>query len=330
MSVELVHVPTLLGWAEQMRASGLAPATVAVRQRVVAAVARAAGVEPAQLDAGHVLSYLGGHDLAPWSRRKYGEHLRAWATWAGLPDPTVGVSAPRQPRGVPRPVSEDQLVVLLDTAAQLGGRDVRAWVLLGAFCGLRSAESAAVRGADLVVGSIGPVLRVKGKGGRVDVVPCPPIVERALVALRAERGAGRLWPGADPGTVQRAIKQLGRLAGVPMTSHQLRHRYGTALYAASRDLLIVQRLMRHASPVTTAGYARVADADATRLALQLPGAGGSLERGVDVVGLDGWRARGPDQHGAEGADDGAELAAEQGEHGLVDVGVSHSDERESG
>jgi site-specific recombinase XerC len=48
--------------------------------------------------------------------------------------------------------------------------------------------------------------------------------------------------------------------GLPhITPHQLRHRYGTALYQKTRDLLLVKELMRHEDVSTTQIYAQLAD-----------------------------------------------------------------------
>jgi site-specific recombinase XerD len=42
---------------------------------------------------------------------------------------------------------------------------------------------------------------------------------------------------------------------VDATLHQLRHRFATRLYAECGDLRVVQELMGHCNPKTTAGYA---------------------------------------------------------------------------
>jgi integrase len=58
---------------------------------------------------------------------------------------------------------------------------------------------------------------------------------------------------------------------VAVTFHQLRHFYGTETYAATgQDLLMTQRLMRHSSPSTTAGYAATADAVAAAAVARIP------------------------------------------------------------
>lgn len=246
-------------------ASGYAPNTVRVKLVVVEAVARSAGVEPDQLTGDHVEAYL-DRPLAVWTRIKYLGHIKDFAKWADIPDPTAGIRKPHQPRGVPRPVSESTLAAVLAAATPR----TRTWVILGAFAGLRSFEIAKVEADDLEVTADGHALRVRGKGGRVDLVPVPRLVAAALAPWQALHPAGTLWPGVDATAVQAAVKRVGRRAGVPLTCHQLRHRYGTQLYAQSRDLLLVQQLMRHADPATTAGYAKLANRAGAQLVELLP------------------------------------------------------------
>src|SRR4029077_5542365 len=137
----------------------------------------------------------------------------------------------------------------------------RVWILLGAYCGLRSFETAKVCAQDLEQAPDGSwLLRVVGKGGQTGVGPCPPVVLEDLRAwVNAVDGHGPLWPGATRYAVQGAIRRCAAEAGTHYSSHQLRHRYGTAVYATSGgDLLTTQKMMRHRSPATTAGYALVA------------------------------------------------------------------------
>lgn len=244
---------------------GYALNTVRVKVDVVRFVAASSGVEPHELLREHLEEYF-TRSLAPWTRRKYIEHLRGYTTWAGIADPTVGLRAPQRPRGVPRPIAEQNLARLLQSAHPR----TRAYLMLGAYAGLRSFEIAKVRGSDFEVTAAGPVLRIEGKGGRVDLVPLPASLMREMAPWRAEAGHGRLWPGVTANGVQCAVRRLGQRVDVPVTCHQLRHRYGTALYAVSRDLLLTQQLMRHASPTTTAGYALVINEVGARLVDQLP------------------------------------------------------------
>jgi len=52
--------------------------------------------------------------------------------------------------------------------------------------------------------------------------------------------------------------------GNGVTMHQLRHRFATMAYAVDTDVLVVQRLLGHASPATTQRYVRTDDRAARR------------------------------------------------------------------
>lgn len=62
-------------------------------------------------------------------------------------------------------------------------------------------------------------------------------------------------------------------AGIPATLHMLRHRFGTEAYRVDRDLRLVQELLGHQDPASTAGYAAIVQADAIRTVGQLPAPG---------------------------------------------------------
>lgn len=255
MQTSTMSSDCLLRYTTHLRAQGYAPATLRAKVDVVAMIAGSSNVEPAELTVEHVTVYLGSRPLEVWSRRKYLEHLRAFATWASIADPTAGIRTPHRPRGIPKPVGEQQLALLLAAAKPR----TRGFLMLGAYAGLRSFEIAKVADADFEQTATGPALRVEGKGGRVDLLPVPEVLSQDMASWRAEAHHGRLWPEVTANAVQCAIRKLGREIDVPVSCHQLRHRYGTAIYAASRDLLLTQRLMRHASPTTTAGYVQAVD-----------------------------------------------------------------------
>lgn len=256
-------------WARALAGDGYAPSTVRIRLAVIRLVAEQAGVEPDALRPEHVRDYLLRHELKAWSRRAYIGHLKAWARFAGIPDPTEGVRRPPQPQAVPNPLPEGQLARLLQ---HLTVPAERAWVLLGAYQGLRAHETAKLHPRDFEDG----VLRVFGKGGRTDVLPLAPIVAAALRPFALVNGP--CWPGVTPDTVSQTIARRAAETGIKMRYHRLRHRFGTAVYAATRDLLLTQQLMRHSSPKTTAGYAAVAIARSNEVLATLPGAEDPTER----------------------------------------------------
>ncbi len=74
---------------------------------------------------------------------------------------------------------------------------------------------------------------------------------RGLSDTQSRSGARRLsgsrrFPGHFPHFAE---------LGIDGRAHALRHRFGTETYRASRDIRVVQELLGHASPQTTAGYA---------------------------------------------------------------------------
>lgn len=123
---------------------------------------------------------------------------------------------------------------------------------LAAEAGLRRAEIARIHSRDLVDDLLGWSLVVHGKGGRERVVPLP--VPLAL-ELRGY-GPGYVFPGADRGhlSARWVGKLVSRALPRPWTTHTLRHRFATRAYQLERDLLAVQTLLGHASPVTTQRY----------------------------------------------------------------------------
>ena len=65
----------------------------------------------------------------------------------------------------------------------------------------------------------------------------------------------------DRGGVQRAIKAIVRSCNIhkAITTHSLRHCYGTHLLEAGVNLRAIQQQMGHESPKTTALYTQLSD-----------------------------------------------------------------------
>ena len=137
--------------------------------------------------------------------------------------------------------------------------NLRAFVCLGAYGGLRVSEAAALTWHDVDLEN--RRVRVLGKGGKTRLVGLSPLL---LDELLPDTGGNVVAAGGAPysaAALQRKVNRAIRAAGVDCTYHQLRHRFGTVALAATGNLLAVSRAMGHASPATTAIYAATSDAD---------------------------------------------------------------------
>jgi integrase len=127
------------------------------------------------------------------------------------------------------------------------------WLLrIAAVSGLRRAELATLHTDQVERIDGGWWLRIVGKGGVTRLVPIPDDValwlrSRKGWAFPSDRKPGR--PVLPPTIGKRVKRALGTCS-----THTLRHRYATCAYQHSGDLLAVQQLLGHASPVTTQGY----------------------------------------------------------------------------
>jgi len=133
-------------------------------------------------------------------------------------------------------------------------------------CGLRLSEGLALTVAD--IDSQRMVVRVRqGKGGRDRYVP---LADRTLVLLREYWQACRptkpyLFPNRHgtepltPSSLQRTFTAVVRASGMekPASVHTLRHSYATHLLECGVHLRVIQELLGHRSPQTTAIYTHI-------------------------------------------------------------------------
>ncbi len=258
--------PGIEAHLDSLRLRGLTEeTTIYDRRRALHRMARALRSPLIAADEVALLAWRRGLDVSPASAAQYVTHARefyAWAQTAGLREdnPAAGLPVPRLGRRIPRPISEDDLMAALDSAP----RRIRLWLVLAAWCGLRAKEIALLRVGCIQIAAEPPVLLVAAdatKGVRERVVPlCAFAVSEVRAAglpgsgyaFRREDGQ----PGPNsPNQVSHVANRHLHAMGIAATLHQLRHRFGTQTYRASRDLRMTQELLGHARPDTTAGYA---------------------------------------------------------------------------
>lgn len=188
------------------------------------------------------------------------------------------ITTPKQPRDLPRVLSANEIVKLLDgipTSTPLQLRD-RAMFELTYACGLRASELIGLDVSSIDLDE--EQLRVEGKGGRTRIVP---IGEHAAKAVRGylDRGRPRLasrqpsemcdrlfltksGQPLQPSDVRRRLEGCLRGAGVAagISPHSLRHSFATHLLNGGADLRSVQELLGHRSISATQIYTRVESA----------------------------------------------------------------------
>ena len=204
--------------------------------------------------------------LSPATRSNDLANLRAFYKWCRRwehrdDDPTARLDAPKVDKGLPRPLSRADLHRLLAVLPD----DLRRAVALGAYAGLRVSEVAALHWHDVDLEARRARI-LHGKGGKSRLVALGAVLIDQILpdtGGNVVTGTARTYTAA---TLQRRVNRAMKRAGVDATFHQLRHRYGTLAYQATRDLVAVGRQMGHSSPVTTAIYAAASDDVADEIA----------------------------------------------------------------
>ena len=187
--------------------------------------------------------------------------------------------APRPPRSVPKPVSEEDARLLLAAIFRRRGDDwakQRDFALLMMLygSGLRVSEALGLTRKDV---PFGEWLRITGKGGKIREVPVLPAVAEAVAAYA---GACPFDGGPDAPlfvsargnrfgarAAQRLVESLRLELSLPahVTPHALRHAFATHLLGNGADLRAIQELLGHASLSTTQRYTNVDEAHLLRL-----------------------------------------------------------------
>jgi integrase/recombinase XerD len=232
-------VEELERFTAQLRADGLAPATIARRSAAA---------------------------------RSFFRHLQLLGVRAD--NPAAEVEVPRRVRRLPRTLSAGEAERLIEAAGGATPRGLRdrALVELLYGAGLRVSEAVALEkgGVDLDE----RLVRVTGKGGKERIVP---VGRPAVEALRRYLARGRplldrrhrpeLFLNAKGGALTRAgafliLRRVAAAAGLEpgrVHPHLLRHSFATHLLEGGADLRVVQELLGHADLGTTELYTHVSD-----------------------------------------------------------------------
>lgn len=188
-------------------------------------------------------------------------------------DPTLQIESPKLPRSLPKSLSEDDVVALLnapDLNEAIGLRD-RAMLEILYASGLRVSELVGLKVTEVSLSE--GVVRVTGKGSKTRLVPMGEVavdwISRYLNEGRPHILEKRLSDSmfvTQRGTAMTRqafwylIKRYALLAGIHkhMSPHVLRHAFATHLLNHGADLRVVQMLLGHSDISTTQIYTHVA------------------------------------------------------------------------
>lgn len=189
-------------------------------------------------------------------------------------DPTDGIRGPKQPRRLPKVVSEELIAHLMnapDTRTPTGLRDRAILETLYA-SGMRVSELVGLQAADIARGV--DEIRIIGKrnkervvllGSRaVDALSDYAEIARPQLSAKNPDPPGSLFLGHRgtalvASSVQRIVdKYVEQVSGtLKISPHTLRHSFATHLMNHGADLRSVQELLGHESVVTTQIYTHV-------------------------------------------------------------------------
>ena len=188
-----------------------------------------------------------------------------------------------EPEDRGRALEKQEIAALLETCDSDGAMDARDGALMAILrgTGLRRSELVRLELRDWTPGTGALVVR-RGKRGKGRTVylsgEAAAYLERWLVVRGDKPGPllCRIWKGGrlqlsrpmNPDAVWRILRRRGKLAGLASFSpHDFRRTFCSDLLDAGVDIVTVQKLAGHASPVTTAKYDRRGE-EAKRKAVQ--------------------------------------------------------------
>ncbi|MGO1246630.1 MAG: site-specific tyrosine recombinase XerD [Oceanisphaera sp.] len=190
-----------------------------------------------------------------------------------LDDPSILIAGPKLPTRLPKDISEQQVLNLLDAPeveAPLELRDKAMLELLYA-TGLRVTELVSLSMESLSVRQ--GLVRVTGKGNKERLVPMGEealhwlerYLKEARAALLGELSSDVVFPSRRGRQMTRQtfwhrIKIYAQRAGISpdLSPHTLRHAFATHLLNHGADLRVVQMLLGHSDLSTTQIYTHVA------------------------------------------------------------------------
>ena len=252
-----------------LRSSGYAADTLDDRRRVLRTLDNALLFGIADVTPDELTTWMDRPDWSTQTKATYRGHIVGFYRWAAALqhlccDPSTGLVRPKVPQGLPHPATEDELRQALAELPE----PWRLYCLIAAYTGARAGEVSRLNRHEVTPERV----LLHGKGGKDRYVPTDPYIWAAVEPLPAGAIAvSKTGLRRSPGHVSTVFGRMMRRIGLAhLTLHSFRHRFATVLLAACGNLRVVQELLGHASPTTTAIYTLVTDAQRRDAIAKLP------------------------------------------------------------
>lgn len=163
------------GWTDTLKAAGLSAQTIKSRRYKMVHLATLLMPDgPEDVATERIVHVFAEQQWKPETLKAYRNTIASFFRWLRKSgrrndDPSLDVPRVKKPRAHPRPCPDKYIRAAMEMATP----SERLMIRLGAECGLRRGEIAAVHSDDVVADSIGHSLIVRGKGDKQRIVPLP-------------------------------------------------------------------------------------------------------------------------------------------------------------
>ncbi len=185
--------------------------------------------------------------------------------------PVTKSHRPKISQKIPSSLSNEEIRIILSSLKNLQEKVI---ILLPLATGLRSSEILGIMRKDIRVNREGKIyelgtiletgikdedillIRVTGKGSKQREVPLLGEPAKVLVEYLKTHSFQQVLP-ISYHMFWYKIVEIGRRTGIELHPHKLRHTAATLALQSGAELRVIQELLGHSSPVTTARYAKV-------------------------------------------------------------------------
>lgn len=192
------------GWTDTLKAAGLSAQTIKSRRYKMVHLATLLMPDgPEDVATERIVHVFAEQQWKPETLKAYRNTIASFFRWLRKSgrrndDPSLDVPRVKKPRAHPRPCPDKYIRAAMEMATP----SERLMIRLGAECGLRRGEIAAVHSDDVVADSIGHSLIVRGKGDKQRIVPLPDDLATAVMDAR-----GYLFPGRSEAMSRNPISE---------------------------------------------------------------------------------------------------------------------------